>query len=136
MAVPSVSGAVVLTGVIVCHCAGSAPAKPACARRANWVAALARVPASTTLPAHGCQAPETAAVAALPVRARRQVLGQGRLQFYSAPDAACPLRGIFILPGEPVVPLQQAARFTAVHYVNPRTGGQASGWVLSERLGG
>jgi hypothetical protein len=35
-----------------------------------------------------------------------------------------------------VVTLQQAARFTAVHYVNPRTGGQAQGWVLSERLGG
>jgi hypothetical protein len=69
-------------------------------------------------------------------RARRQVLGKGRLQFYSAPNETCPLRGIFILPGEPVVALQQAARFTAVHYVNPRTGGQASGWVLSERLGG
>ncbi len=99
-------------------------------------AAAARVPASTTPPARGCQAPEAATVAALPVQARRQVLGQGRLQFYSAPDTACPLRGIFILPGEPVLALQQAARFTAVHYVNPRTGGQASGWVLSERLGG
>ncbi len=103
---------------------------------ATATAAATRLPASTTLPARGCQAPEAGEVAALPGRARRQVLGKGRLQFYSAPDAACPLRGIFILPGEPVVALQQAAHFTAVHYVNPRTGGQASGWVLSERLGG
>ncbi len=100
-------------------------------------AAVGRVQAATALPAHGCQAPEAGDAAGRHLaRAQRQVLGKGRLQFYSAPDETCPLRGIFILPGEPVVTLQQSARFTAVHYVNPRTGGQASGWVLSERLGG
>jgi hypothetical protein len=99
--------------------------------------AAGRVLSSTSLPARGCQIPDASEAAASTLaRARRQVLGKGRLQFYSAPDETCPLRGIFILPGEPVVALQQAARFTAVHYVNPRTGGQASGWVLSERLGG
>jgi photosynthetic reaction center cytochrome c subunit len=99
--------------------------------------AAARQLTAATLTASACQTPAAGDAAAQPLaRARRQVLGKGRLQFYSAPDETCPLRGIFILPGEPVVTLQQAARFTAVHYVNPRTGGQAQGWVLSERLGG
>jgi len=86
--------------------------------------------------ADDCSGADTAADSAVSLRARRQVLGTGRLQFYSAPHEGCPLRGVFILPGEPVVALLQASRFTAVHYVNPRTGGQASGWVRSDRLGG
>jgi hypothetical protein len=83
----------------------------------------------------GCE-PLSPSPAAGGAPAPRQVLGQGRLQFYAAPDEACPLRGVFILPGEPVVALQELPQFTAVHYVNPRTGNQAAGWVRSARLGG
>lgn len=78
---------------------------------------------------------QPAAAQGLP-RAVRRTQGQGRVQFYATPNVATPLRGVFILPGESVVAVRQVPRFTAVHYVNPRTGGQAWGWVLSERLGG
>ena len=99
-------------------------------------AATAPAAAGLLAAAGDCRGSEAASESAVALRARRQVLGSGRLQFYSAPDESCPLRGVFILPGEPVVALLQASRFTAVHYVNPRTGGQASGWVRSDRLGG
>lgn len=99
-------------------------------------AATAPVAAGLLAAAGDCRGSDAAPESAVALRARRQVLGSGRLQFYSAPDEGCPLRGVFILPGEPVVALLQASRFTAVHYVNPRTGGQASGWVRSDRLGG
>jgi hypothetical protein len=85
--------------------------------------------------ASGCSpAPEQAA-AHESLRGRARVLGQGRLQFFAVPDAGCPLRGIFILPGEPVETLQRAPGFIAVAYVNPRTGGRATGWVTAARVG-
>lgn len=66
--------------------------------------------------------------------AGRQVVGSGRLQFHTAPNAACRMQGVFILPGEPVEADRDMAGFTAVWYRNPRTGGEANGWVRSNRL--
>ena len=64
----------------------------------------------------------------------QQVIGSGRLQFHAAPDANCRMQGVFILPGEPVEADRELAGYTAVWYRNPRTGGEASGWVRSSRL--
>jgi len=63
-----------------------------------------------------------------------QVVGSGRLQFHAAPDANCRMQGVFILPGEPVEADRELAGYTAVWYRNPRTGGEATGWVRSNRL--
>ena len=65
----------------------------------------------------------------------REVVGAGRLQFHAAPDAACRMQGVFILPGEPVEADREQAGYTAVWYRNPRTGADATGWVRSNRLG-
>jgi len=69
-----------------------------------------------------------------PAAAGRQVAGSGRLQFFAAPDASCSMQGVFILPGEPVQAERELRGYTAVWYRNPRTGGEASGWVRSSRL--
>ena len=63
-----------------------------------------------------------------------KVVGSGRLQFHAAPDANCRMQGVFILPGEPVEADRELAGYTAVWYRNPRTGGEATGWVRSSRL--
>jgi photosynthetic reaction center cytochrome c subunit len=67
-------------------------------------------------------------------RSGQEVIGSGRLQFHAAPDANCRMQGVFILPGEPVEADRELAGFTAVWYRNPRTGGEATGWVRSSRL--
>jgi hypothetical protein len=103
---------------------------PAATRPAGLQSAVAAGP----VPA-GCSWPVEQAAAHETLRGRARVLGQGRLQFFAVPDAGCPLRGIFILPGEPVETLQRAPGFIAVAYVNPRTGGRATGWVTAARVG-
>ncbi|MDH4391017.1 MAG: photosynthetic reaction center cytochrome PufC [Aquabacterium sp.] len=69
-----------------------------------------------------------------PGNAGLRVVGSGRLQFHAAPDASCRMQGVFILPGEPVEADRALAGYTAVWYRNPRTGGEATGWVRSNRL--
>jgi photosynthetic reaction center cytochrome c subunit len=66
--------------------------------------------------------------------AGRLVIGTGRLQFHAAPDPACRMQGLFILPGEPVEADREVGGFTSVWYHNPRTGNDATGWVRSNRL--
>jgi hypothetical protein len=66
--------------------------------------------------------------------AGRRVTGVARLQFHSAPDAACTLQGVFILPGEAVTALADNKNYTLVNYINPRNGNEATGWVRSDRL--
>jgi len=63
-----------------------------------------------------------------------EVVGTGRLQFYSAPSTACSLPGRFILPKESVDAYTEYDRFTYVVYNNLKTGSQVSGWVKSFRL--
>lgn len=62
------------------------------------------------------------------------VTGQGRLQFYSAPDSSCVIKGVFILPGEEVVAYVEYNGYSAVMYTNPRTRENTEGWVATTRL--
>jgi hypothetical protein len=113
------------------------PALPVTALAASAAprpAGLQSAVATAQVPA-GCSPAGEQAAAHESLRGRARVLGQGRLQFFAVPDAGCPLRGIFILPGEPVETLQRAPGFIAVAYVNPRTGGRATGWVTAARVG-
>jgi hypothetical protein len=104
------------------------------------MAAAARPPAAlATASTDPCRTAEAAAEKGHQAPAggpgRRVVTGSGRLQFYAAPDLGCRQNGIFILAGETVEVLEQYGEFATVHYVNPRNGNQARGWVTVSRLG-
>lgn len=63
------------------------------------------------------------------------VVGAGRLQFHSAPRANCRMNGVFVIPRDQlIVYAQTGGGWSSVMYVNPKTGGDASGWVRSSRL--
>lgn len=63
------------------------------------------------------------------------VTGAGRLQFYSAPDLNCAMKGIFIVPSDAVITYAQSrSGWSSVMYSNPRTGESVAGWVRSARL--
>ncbi|ASD83830.1 hypothetical protein [Burkholderia gladioli] len=66
--------------------------------------------------------------------AGRTVIGRGRLQFYSAPDYSCEVKGIFILPNESVEAYTSYRGFTSVAYLNSRQSKPVLGWVQSSRL--
>ena len=62
------------------------------------------------------------------------VIGTGRLQFYSAPDLRCAMRGVFVIPKDELVAYAQTGDgWSSVMYF-PRTGNDVSGWVRSDRL--
>lgn len=63
-----------------------------------------------------------------------KVKGKGRLQFLSAPDLGCEQTGIFVIAGDTVIADKHFGAYTFVHYVNPKSGKPAQGWVLSNRL--
>ena len=65
-----------------------------------------------------------------------KVGGQGRLPFLSAPNAACRQPGVFVIPGDTLRASRRFDAYTFVHYVNPRNGNTAQGWVDSSRLVG
>ncbi|MEW6767839.1 MAG: hypothetical protein AB1342_07390 [Pseudomonadota bacterium] len=63
------------------------------------------------------------------------VTGAGRLQFYSAPDMACAMQGVFIIPKDQVIAYADTDDgWTSVMYTNPRTNNVVQGWVRSARL--
>ncbi|MDN7720015.1 hypothetical protein [Burkholderia gladioli] len=66
--------------------------------------------------------------------AGRTVIGRGRLQFYSAPDYSCEIKGIFILPNESAEAYISYRGFTSVAYLNSRQSKPVLGWVQSSRL--
>ncbi|ORT84772.1 hypothetical protein B7G54_19505 [Burkholderia puraquae] len=66
--------------------------------------------------------------------AGRIVTGKGRLPFFSAPDGACRIDGLFIVEHDHVDARTDYGRFTSVVYLNPRTRGIAEGWVQTARL--
>lgn len=66
--------------------------------------------------------------------AGRVVTGKGHLPFYSAPDDACRIDGLFIVEHDHVDARTNYGRFTSVVYLNPRTRGLAEGWVPTARL--
>jgi hypothetical protein len=63
------------------------------------------------------------------------VVGTGRLQFFSAPNLSCPMKGVFVVPGDRLIAYAQSADgWSSVMYSNPKTGDTVSGWVKSARL--
>lgn len=66
--------------------------------------------------------------------AGRTVIGRGRIQFYSAPEYSCKMKGIFILPNESVEAYTSYRGFTSVAYLNSRQSKPVLGWVRSNRL--
>lgn len=64
----------------------------------------------------------------------RRVAGKARLYFHSAPDGGCRLRDTFVVRGDTLQAMNEYGIFTEVHYVHPRTGRTAQGWVESGRL--
>lgn len=84
-----------------------------------------------------CTEPQTGSdqAPALSPPLSQAVTGSGRLQFHSAPDSACQMKGVFIIPKDEVIAYAQTRDgWSSVMYLNPRTGGDVSGWVRSERL--
>ena len=67
-------------------------------------------------------------------QSEREVIGQGRLYFHSSPYPKCRLPKLFIVPGDKVTAYVEFAGFTAVMYLNKKTGDDAMGWVESARL--
>lgn len=62
-----------------------------------------------------------------------EVIGQGRAQFHSAPDVACPIRGKFIIPGDGVAIYSEYGSWSQILY--PAGDEEDAGvWVSSERL--
>jgi hypothetical protein len=62
------------------------------------------------------------------------VTGVGRLPFLYAPSDECEMKGVFVIPGDELVPQDDYADFTSVTYVNPKTGEKVEGWVERRRL--
>ena len=85
----------------------------------------------------GCTEPQTGSdrAPALSPPLSQVVTGSGRLQFHSAPDSACPMKGIFIIPKDEVIAYAQTRDgWSSVMYLNSKTGNDVSGWVRSARL--
>ena len=85
-----------------------------------------------------CKAIDAAANVAgdriLGYQAVRVVIGQGRLPFHSAPDAGCPMAGVFIIPGDEVIGYVEHQGYTSVMFINTKNGTDAMGWVQTSRL--
>jgi hypothetical protein len=64
----------------------------------------------------------------------RDVIGKGRVQFYSAPDRRCKMKGTFVIPGDTLNAYIEFAGFTSVMFINLKTGTEANGWVETSRL--
>jgi hypothetical protein len=65
--------------------------------------------------------------------AGRVVTGHGRLQFYSAPNYSCKMKGIFVIEGQTVNAYFEYAAFTSVVYSSDRSSKPVIGWVRSDR---
>ncbi len=67
-------------------------------------------------------------------KAVHEVVGNGRLQFHSAPDQSCKMPGVFVIPGQTVIAYSEYKDYTSVMYINQKTNDSVTGWVLSARL--
>lgn len=63
-----------------------------------------------------------------------RVAGSGRLQFLSAPDPACTMPGVFVVPGDSVTTSLSSGGFVYANYTNPKSGRKVQGWVPRDRL--
>ena len=63
------------------------------------------------------------------------VIGAGRLQFHSAPDSNCVMKGVFVIPKDVLITYAASDDgWSSVMYTNPKSGDHVSGWVRSSRL--
>ncbi|MEG3128746.1 hypothetical protein SC171_13540 [Pantoea cypripedii] len=62
-----------------------------------------------------------------------RVGGEGRLQFYSAPDKKCLIDHVFVIPGDSLIAYIEYEDFYRVMYLS-RNNEQVSGWVEKNRL--
>lgn len=120
--------------------APAAPAAPVAVRALPPKAAVPAAAAASVRPVNKCSAAADAATAGgtavdVPQRSAK-VIGQGRLPFLSAPDAACEQPGIFIVSGDAVQVERRFGEYAYVRYVNPKSGKGVQGWVAGGRLGG
>ena len=64
----------------------------------------------------------------------RMVVGNGRLQFMSAPDEHCAEPGLFMVPGDSLNVKAEQGAYALVAYTNPKTHAHVEGWVHNDRL--
>jgi len=62
-----------------------------------------------------------------------KVGGEGRLQFYSAPDKECSIKGVFVVPGDKLYAYVEYGGYYSVMFID-RNGEQVTGWVEKTRL--
>jgi hypothetical protein len=101
------------------------------------ICSAAAVALTPTRAAPLCKEPETGTKDApmLSPPLANVVTGAGRLQFYSAPDLACAMNGIYVIPKDELIAYAETRDgWSSVMYTNPRTGNAVSGWVRSARL--
>jgi hypothetical protein len=87
--------------------------------------------------AAGCKEPRTGTrnVPVFSPPIANVVTGAGRLQFYSAPNLGCEMKGVFVIPRDELIAYAETDDgWSSVMYVNPKTGADVSGWVRSARL--
>jgi hypothetical protein len=87
--------------------------------------------------AQDCQQPKTgtseAPIISPPIK--EVVKGKGNVQFYSAPNYHCVMKGVFAVPQDKLLTQAQTEDgWSSVTYANPKTGDNVSGWVRSVRL--
>lgn len=63
----------------------------------------------------------------------RVVIGSGRLQFYSAPDAKCKIKGVFVVPGDSLDASAEYGNYASVIYYD-KSDKSVFGWVEKNRL--
>jgi hypothetical protein len=86
-----------------------------------------------------CKEPETgtSGVPLLSPPLANVVTGEGRLQFYAAPNLRCAMKGVFVIPRDELIAYARTDDgWSSVTYTNPRNGNNVSGWVRSARLKG
>lgn len=65
----------------------------------------------------------------------RDIVGSGRLQFYSAPDLSCKMAGWFVLPGDTLFAKFVYKGFTKVSFIAmKKSDREVTAWVVSSRL--
>lgn len=100
----------------------------------KWLAALYLISSTAAAQQIDCAALDAAVKTGAEHRPYiGEVIGQGRAQFHSAPDATCPIRGKFIIPGDGVAIYSEYGAWSQILY--PAGDEEdAGGWVRSERL--
>ena len=81
-----------------------------------------------------CKAPSNDRAPVLSSPTEMVVIGSGRLQFYSAPNEACRISGIFLVPRDQVIAYAKTDDgWTSVIYMRSN-GSEVDGWIRSQRL--